>query len=585
MRKINKYIYGLFIFVLLIVALISKPQYGSATVTEKNIIILHEYSEDYPYHQEFNEIFIKNLNENKEYKFNYIFEYFKTDKYSNNDVYIESLVDQIKLKRELSNLDPDIVVASGGFSDFLLKYRDELFPDIPVVSIFNKHDKHKETSPYMLDEDLILTPKEDYNKNLELIQDLHPEVKKIYIVIGNSESEKKIIKDIKTLTESYNKKIEFIYLNEMSYYEMLNTVERASDDSAILFVRWFIDAEGKSFIPVRVLNSISEKTNVPIYGTQKQFLGEGIIGGFLHDISLVSEEAAKVTLEIIGGETPNSINLQDDKYNEYVFDNRILEKLNIDLKKLPSNSRIEYKAETLWTTYREYIITNVFVIILQMTLIVGLITNYRKRIRAEKELKFMNESLEDQVYERTSDLEIAKDRLEEMNKRLKYSSRIDPLTKLYNRNYMNNHLYEAKQAFEETDNVFTVMMIDIDDFKHINDNYGHAVGDEVLIMVANCLRKNVREYDVVSRWGGEEFLLLFLMFDEEKALSRAELIRKKVEKARYTYNEIDLSVTVTIGVSTIGENETIDELINRADRALYKGKHEGKNKVVFILQD
>lgn len=581
MRKINKYIYRLFIFVLLIIAFTSKPQYGSANVTEKNIIILHEYSEDYPYHQEFNDLFIKTLNENKDYKFNYIFEYFKIDKYSNNDVYVESLVEQIKLKKELSNLDPDIVVASGGFSDFLLEYRDELFPDIPVVSIFRKHDKHNETSPDMFGEDLILTPKEDYNKNIKLILDLHPNVKKIYILIGNSESEKKIIKDIKILTEPYSKKVEFIYLNEMSYYEMLTTVERASDDSAILFIRWFIDAEGKSFIPVRVLNNISEKTNVPIYGTQKQFLGEGIVGGFLHDISLVSEEAAKVTLKIVGGETPENINLQNDKYNEYIFDNRLLEKWDIDFQKLPSDSRIEYKEETLWTTYKEYIVTNAFVIILQMFLIIGLITNYRKRITAEKELKFMNESLEDQVYERTSDLEIAKNRLEEMNKRLKYSSRIDPLTKLYNRNYMNKCLYKAKQAFKETGNVFTVMMIDIDDFKHINDNYGHAVGDEVLIIVANCLRKNVREYDVVSRWGGEEFLLLFLMFDEEKVLSRAELIRKKVEQARYSYNEIDLSVTVTIGVSTIGENETIDELINRADRALYKGKHEGKNKIVF----
>ena len=79
MRKINKYIYALFIFVLLIVSLISKSQHSSATMTEKNIIILHEYSEGYPYHQEFNEIFIKTLNENKNYKFNYHFEYFKID--------------------------------------------------------------------------------------------------------------------------------------------------------------------------------------------------------------------------------------------------------------------------------------------------------------------------------------------------------------------------------------------------------------------------------------------------------------------------------------------------------------------------
>lgn len=580
MRKINKYIYALFIFVLLIVSLISKSQHSSATMTEKNIIILHEYSEGYPYHQEFNEIFIKTLNENKNYKFNYHFEYFKIDEYSNDDVYIESLVEQLKLKRELSNWEPDIVVASGGFSDFLLEYKDEIFPNIPVVSILRKHDKHKEIPPEMFAENIILTSKEDYGMNFELILDLHPDVKKIYIVIGNSESEKNIIKNIKVSAEPFNKKVEFIYLNEMSYSEMLNTVEGASDDSAIFFVRWFVDAEGKSFIPVRVLNSISEKSGAPIYGSQKQFLGEGIIGGYLHDISLVSEEVARVSLKIINGENPESIILQNDNFNDYVFDNQLLKKWNIDSKKLPSDYKIEFKEETIWNTYSEYIIANAFVIIFQTFLIIGLITNYRKRIIAEKELKFMNESLETQVYERTSDLETAKVRLEEMNKKLKHTSRIDPLTKLYNRNYMNKCLYDAKQVFKETGEVFTVMMIDIDDFKQINDNYGHAVGDEILIMVANCLAENVREYDVVSRWGGEEFLLLFLMLDEEKSLIRAELIRKKVEQARYNYNEIDLSVTVTIGVATTGQKETIDELINRADSALYKGKNEGKNQVV-----
>lgn len=580
MRKINKYIYALFIFVLLIVSLISKSQHSSATMTEKNIIILHEYSEGYPYHQEFNEIFIKTLNENKNYKFNYHFEYFKIDEYSNDDVYIESLVEQLKLKRELSNWEPDIVVASGGFSDFLLEYKDEIFPNIPVVSILRKHDKHKEIPPEMFAENIILTSKEDYGMNFELILDLHPDVKKIYIVIGNSESEKNIIKNIKVSAEPFNKKVEFIHLNEMSYSEMLNTVEGASDDSAIFFVRWFVDAEGKSFIPVRVLNSISEKSGAPIYGSQKQFLGEGIIGGYLHDISLVSEEVARVSLKIINGENPESIILQNDNFNDYVFDNQLLKKWNIDSKKLPSDYKIEFKEETIWNTYSEYIIANAFVIIFQTFLIIGLITNYRKRIIAEKELKFMNESLETQVYERTSDLEIAKVRLEEMNKQLKHTSRIDPLTKLYNRNYMNKCLYDAKKVFKETGEVFTVMMIDIDDFKQINDNYGHAVGDEILIMVANCLAENVREYDVVSRWGGEEFLLLFLMLDEEKALIRAELIRKKVEQAIYNYNEIDLSVTVTIGVATTGQKETIDELINNADSALYKGKNEGKNQVV-----
>lgn len=581
MSKIRRCKYPLFVITFLLILAISRTHYALAAVPEKNIIVLHQYSVDTPYNIEFNEGLIKTLNEENEYVFNFYFEYFEMDKFPNNDVYLQSIIEQLKIKKELSNWTPDVVISSGGLFDFLQENRSELFGEVPFVLIPRRYEKHSEKLSELYSKDVIIRSKEDYGKNFKLILDTQSDVKKIYVVIGASDNEQNIVEDIKAEAESYSNQVEFIYLNKMSYSDMIDTLKSASDDSVILFVRWLNDVEGKAFVPVRVLNAISKVANVPIYGTQRQFLGEGIVGGYLYDLYQVSKEAAKATISIIEGGNLKSYISTENAYNEFVFDERYLERWDIDLEKLPLGSRIEFKEDSLWDTYGVYIILAALVIILQLVLIVGLVSNYRKRMMAEEELYIMNESLETQVSVRTQELENAKARLEDVNKELELLSRLDPLTKLYNRKHMNERLNEAKSLFVRSGQIFTVMMLDIDDFKKINDSYGHAIGDEILKMVSSCLVENFRKHDVVARWGGEEFLILCSMLNEENSRLCAEQIRKKIEELIYHHDDIDLSVTVTIGVSTIRDGETVDEMVNRADKALYRGKKEGKNKVVF----
>jgi len=127
-------------------------------------------------------------------------------------------------------------------------------------------------------------------------------------------------------------------------------------------------------------------------------------------------------------------------------------------------------------------------------------------------------------------------------------------------------------------------MIDIDYFKNINDTYGHIVGDKVLIEVGKRIKQGIRDYDILARYGGEEFIILLPETDLENAIAVAERIRKNIASSEIEINdEVKIPVTVSIGVASANGNDIIlDELIKKADRALYITKNSGRIKVSYI---
>ena len=120
-------------------------------------------------------------------------------------------------------------------------------------------------------------------------------------------------------------------------------------------------------------------------------------------------------------------------------------------------------------------------------------------------------------------------------------------------------------------------MIDIDFFKNVNDTFGHQVGDDVLINLAQILKKNVRTTDIVGRWGGEEFMIISPHTTKKGVFSLAKLIHKKVQEE--LFNTVG-HITISAGVSDIKECQDISNLIADADKKLYKAKTEGRNRVI-----
>lgn len=151
---------------------------------------------------------------------------------------------------------------------------------------------------------------------------------------------------------------------------------------------------------------------------------------------------------------------------------------------------------------------------------------------------------------------------------------IDPLTGVNNRNY----LTMLGLKIQKTKTELCVLMIDIDNFKNINDSYGHNAGDKVLKEFANTIRENVRGCDEVIRYGGEEFIVILYRCNVNYATNIAEKLRQKVKLLKIPEIE-NISFTVSIGVSTLKENENLTEAIEKADRAMYLAKKEGKDCV------
>ncbi len=156
----------------------------------------------------------------------------------------------------------------------------------------------------------------------------------------------------------------------------------------------------------------------------------------------------------------------------------------------------------------------------------------------------------------------------------------DPLTKLLNRRSMEVHLNHVMDTAKKTGTQFSLVMADIDDFKKVNDTYGHDVGDQVLIHVAGIMKTQLRGNDHVCRWGGEEMLLL-INNDGKIATQVAERIRSALENSPITTKDGDkITVTMTFGVTGYIPGFNINKLIKITDENLYKGKRNGKNQVV-----
>lgn len=159
----------------------------------------------------------------------------------------------------------------------------------------------------------------------------------------------------------------------------------------------------------------------------------------------------------------------------------------------------------------------------------------------------------------------------------------DDLTALYTRRYFLESCYQEWNKTERHGNNFSIIVADIDYFKYFNDTYGHALGDEILKKVASTLKSNVRQGDVVSRYGGEEFGLLLPETDKEGAVVIAEKLRTMVrsELAKEVHVSRVRKVTITAGVATYPDDgKTVEELIATADKYLYLGKESGRDRVV-----
>ena len=169
-------------------------------------------------------------------------------------------------------------------------------------------------------------------------------------------------------------------------------------------------------------------------------------------------------------------------------------------------------------------------------------------------------------------------------KRVKTKAMTDGLTKAYNREAFDNYMRKIVDRNTVKNAPFSLLMLDIDDFKKINDGYGHQIGDRVLVALVRKCTELIRDEDFLARYGGEEFVIVLPGASLRNALKKAQRLRKAIAGTRYTTDKEKggkgLSITVSIGASSFRKNDSVSTVIDRSDQALYQAKRTGKNRVV-----
>ncbi|MGE4546595.1 MAG: GGDEF domain-containing protein [Desulfurella sp.] len=195
-----------------------------------------------------------------------------------------------------------------------------------------------------------------------------------------------------------------------------------------------------------------------------------------------------------------------------------------------------------------------------------------------EKLKKINLSLKMSLEKAMRNIDLERQSLE----KIKVKVYRDSLTGLYLREYLQIKLKENLYYMERYGRIFSLFMIDVDDFKDINDKFGHQIGDNVLWQIGNLIKKNIRSSDIPVRYGGDEFVILMPETDINSAKKVAEKFTDKMSKVIFKKKDEEFRVTFSIGLTCARKDDTLDSIMERVDAALYSSKRSGKNSITVF---
>jgi diguanylate cyclase (GGDEF)-like protein len=262
----------------------------------------------------------------------------------------------------------------------------------------------------------------------------------------------------------------------------------------------------------------------------------------------------------------DSMNQTGQSHSENTKFNNLLENHVEDMKKSAQLS-------TTLTEFRELVLSRL------ASIRTALEEKRRSEVLRQERLKEEMESLNQNLSRMKKEV----DQVHEKRKALEKEILIDPLTGVSNRRALKERLKSELYRFQRYRQFFSMILFDVDRFKQINDQYGHWAGDRCLKEIIKRIKPILRETDFIGRWGGDEFLVVFPGTDLDSAVAVAERLRKMIENTRFVYHKQEISLTVSIGVTEIMDTDQSQETVfNRVDKAMYKAKKAGRNKVAMI---
>lgn len=284
--------------------------------------------------------------------------------------------------RKYAARHPDLIVAVMQPSlEFLLRNRTALFPDVPIV-FCGIDSSYLEQHP-LLSAVTGVAIKRNYAPSVDIALRLQPETENVFVVGGTAEFDRQLQAIARRDLVPYEKRVRITYLTDLPMPELLDTVSKLPERSAILYLTLFSDGAHRAFIPHDALAQIAGVANAPVYVAVDQYLDLGVVGGHVYSVETHGRQAAQLGVRILRGEKTPNLPVIEEAATADVFDWRQLRRWGFDESRLPAGSEIRHRTLSLWDIYRGYIVTGVTVAVLQSALIVGLFVSLAQRRRAD----------------------------------------------------------------------------------------------------------------------------------------------------------------------------------------------------------
>lgn len=458
------------------------------------------------------------------------------------------------LKYRLSQVEPYDVVMVGDDAafQFMLRYRSELFAGIPVVfeGINNLELAYK-----MGEDPLIYGVVEElsYEDNIELALTLLPDATKVVAIIDDSDTGKAERKNYYACQEAFPQ-LTFSELNSMELYTyaLQRELQEMTPDTIVLFITMTEDASGRKYSSGEAGPFIHQYCSVPVFRMVEAGIGDGFVGGNVVSMSKSGALATEMAVSIIEGKNwPVEV---EGSPNVVCLDENILREYNIDLDLIPKDAIIINHKVSFFEKYH-VVLVPLGIFIAGLLGIVGVVLynnwKYRKLLMELSEAKNIVEN----------------------------ASQHDFLTGLGNRS---KFVADLEQLIKEKIPC-TVIMLDIDDFKLINDSYGHSAGDIALQTVANRMKELHSPILTSYRYAGDEFIMI-LQSAQSKIVEKTAYSCRNIFSKGFVVNGEEHRITGSIGITSYPTDaQDAESLVVCADRAMYQVKRSGKNQ--FAIYD
>ena len=469
------------------------------------------------------------------------------------------------LRTKYASVRLDAIITENYLAARFLSEHPNLFPGVPRFYV--NQGKKGWTPADGANLDVI----HDFPRALAVMVQVRPGLRHIAVVGDDSPRGRDWVAAIRVAAARYQGRISFDYWDKLSLEELRRRTEALGEGSAIYLLPVYRDVKGTRVTPPDITRDLAARSAVPIFTSVESLILPGVAGG--HVIS--AEKVGRTIARILQGRAPDPAGMQAT-----IFDDGAIERFG--LQNLPAEARILNQPRGLWSQYQTEIIAGLTLLALQAALIAALVIALRGRRATLAILNEERNKLEERVLRRTLELLVA-------NSRLEQQATTDPLTELGNRRKMTLRIAEEIERGHRFGHTLSLLMIDIDHFKRINDRHGHDAGDRAIVAVAQVLQGMTRGMDTAARFGGEEFVLLMPETPLNVALEAAERLRVAIEGMQVDSGDGQLiRLTISIGATAndaaargaarLGPDSLTDLLI-RADQALYRAKHGGRNRV------